>query len=113
MEMIDLKIKTKWWLAVLFCLPLLSCVKVSVPDAPESTADTGSNDCSDIVCDCAGPEDRAYRFTELKATSPGNIAPDLNTMWETEISNYITNVILLVLDAEEGEDTDVVLTVEI
>lgn len=80
-----------------------SCVDVQEPSAPDVVWDgngVGTGTCS---CSAEQMKDRAYRFTSLGVIEPYKLAGNLDSMWETELSNYILNVLFVVQEAAAGE----------
>jgi len=90
-------------LGALALLPLLACVEVTAPGAPDITIEqTGGSGTGTCECDATALGERVFRFTRLEIDEPEALASTLNSMWAGELAGNSLNVLFHVLEAEAG-----------
>lgn len=91
-------------LVFLIALMAMGCVDVQEPSAPDIEYEGGTGGAASH-CECSADdmEERAYRFTELQVVEPLSLKDTLNSQWEHELENYLTNVLVMVVDADSDD----------
>ena len=98
--------ETGRWSSIPLCVLLVGCIEIVEPTPPVIDAGAGGGSCPG-TCNCA-PETmtgRAYRFTKLRVQEPPQMAETLDAQWESEMANYLLNVVFVVNGAERTPDT--------
>jgi hypothetical protein len=96
------RMKSASLLALTAAFALCSCIDVEQPSAPDVNYEGG---CSGTLCNCPADQmvGRAYRFTSLGVIEPSVLASNMDQMWDTELSNYMLNILFVVQEAAAGE----------
>ena len=94
------------WLSMLLYMALGGCIDIVEPSPPAIDAGMSGGSCPGTCsCDPGTMMGRAYRFTKLNVQEPTEMAEDLDKQWQSELANYLLNVVFVVNSAEQTPES--------